>query len=119
MFGASGGRPAARRPSAGPRRLPSGAPLLPVREPGTPKPEIYPRRAVPSFKSLNRASFLPSSSPGAQIPARDRDAMVAATVHLANRDWAQLCEDFVELGFLPPDCDRRVILPVMERCVFL
>ncbi len=27
--------------------------------------------------------------------------MVAATIHLANRDWPSLIDDFVSLGFLP------------------
>ena len=31
---------------------------------------------------------------------------MSATIHLANRDWAALIDDFVALNFLPPDCDR-------------
>eukprot|EP00955_Chlamydomonas_euryale_P017467 186759-Chlamydomonas_euryale.AAC.1 len=41
--------------------------------------------------------------------------MVSATIHLANRDWDALIGDFVSLGFLPSDCDRVRIVPVMER----
>ena len=41
--------------------------------------------------------------------------MVSATIHLANRDWASLVDDFVALDFLPADCDRGVIIPVMDR----
>jgi len=51
----------------------------------------------------------------AEIPAPDREAMVAATIHLANKNWSAVVEDFVALGFLPADCDRRVIIPVMDR----
>ncbi|GIL78183.1 hypothetical protein Vretifemale_7622 [Volvox reticuliferus] len=51
----------------------------------------------------------------AEIPQRDRQAMVSATIHLANRDWSALIDDFVELGFLPPDPDRALIIPVMDR----
>lgn len=51
----------------------------------------------------------------AEIPARDREAMVAATIHLANKNWGAVVEDFVKLGFLPEDADRRVIIPVMDR----
>ena len=40
---------------------------------------------------------------------------VSATIHLANRDWAALVADFVNLGFLPDDADRGVIIPVMEK----
>ncbi|EFJ46283.1 hypothetical protein VOLCADRAFT_105641 [Volvox carteri f. nagariensis] len=41
--------------------------------------------------------------------------MVAATIHLDNRDWSALVDDFVELGFLPPNPDRALIIPVMDR----
>ncbi|PSC74696.1 alanine-glyoxylate transaminase [Micractinium conductrix] len=51
----------------------------------------------------------------AEIPAADREAMVSATIHLANSDWDSLIDDFVALGFLPAGCDRGLIIPVMER----
>ncbi|GLC69551.1 hypothetical protein PLESTF_000846400 [Pleodorina starrii] len=51
----------------------------------------------------------------AEIPQKDRQAMVAATIHLANRDWSALIDDFVALGFLPPNPDRALIIPVMDR----
>eukprot|EP00878_Enallax_costatus_P022842 GHUV01024272.1.p1 GENE.GHUV01024272.1~~GHUV01024272.1.p1 ORF type:complete len:684 (+),score=139.67 GHUV01024272.1:232-2283(+) len=51
----------------------------------------------------------------AEIPAQDRAAMVSATIHLANRNWAALVDDFIDLEFLPPDANRAVIIPVMER----
>ncbi|GAX80969.1 hypothetical protein CEUSTIGMA_g8404.t1 [Chlamydomonas eustigma] len=51
----------------------------------------------------------------AEIPQQDREAMVSATIHLANRDWDSLIGDFIELGFLPRDCNRAVITPVMDR----
>ena len=41
--------------------------------------------------------------------------MVSATIHLANRDWDALIDDFIALGFLPRACDRGRIVPVMER----
>jgi hypothetical protein len=41
--------------------------------------------------------------------------MVSATIHLANRDWPSLINDFVDLDFLPADCDRGVIIPVMDK----
>eukprot|EP00775_Hariotina_reticulata_P011760 gene11760-11906_t len=40
---------------------------------------------------------------------------VSATIHLANRNWAALVGDFIDLGFLPEDANRAVIIPVMER----
>lgn len=51
----------------------------------------------------------------AEVPAPDREAMVSATIHLANRDWPALIDDFVALDFLPANCDRGVIIPVMDR----
>jgi len=51
----------------------------------------------------------------AEVPPADREAMVSATIHLANRDWPALIDDFVALEFLPANCDRGVIIPVMER----
>ncbi|KXZ46166.1 hypothetical protein GPECTOR_46g235 [Gonium pectorale] len=51
----------------------------------------------------------------AEIPPEDRQAMVSATIHLANRDWSALLDDFVALGFLPPNPDRALIIPVMDR----
>jgi aarF domain-containing kinase len=51
----------------------------------------------------------------AEIPAADREAMVSATIHLGNRDWDGLIDDFIRLNFLPQKCNRGVIIPVMER----
>lgn len=49
-----------------------------------------------------------------QVPEEDREAMISATIHLGNRDWDALITDFVALGFLPADSDRRRIIPVMD-----
>ena len=46
-----------------------------------------------------------------------REAMISAIIHLGNRDWASLIEDFVALDFLPPDCNRGQIIPA--RCSML
>lgn len=51
----------------------------------------------------------------AEIPKPDREAMVSAVIHLANKDWDSLIDDFVALGFLPSNCDRALIIPVMDR----
>lgn len=51
----------------------------------------------------------------AEIPPPDREAMVSATVHLANKDWDALIDDFIALDFLPARCDRGLIIPVMDR----
>jgi hypothetical protein len=31
---------------------------------------------------------------------------VSATIHLANRNWAALVDDFIDLEFLPTDANR-------------
>jgi hypothetical protein len=43
----------------------------------------------------------PSFSPAAWL-------QVSATIHLANKDWDALIDDFIALGFLPRDADRYV-----------
>lgn len=50
----------------------------------------------------------------AEVPAADREAMVSATIHLGNRDWNALIDDFIALGFLPAASDRGRIIPVMD-----
>ena len=51
----------------------------------------------------------------AEVPQADRDAMVSATIHLGNRDWDALIDDFIALGFLPANSDRGLIIPVMDK----
>ena len=51
----------------------------------------------------------------AEVPKADREAMVSATLHLGNRDWDALIDDFIALGFLPADSDRGRIIPVMDK----
>ena len=43
------------------------------------------------------------------------DAMVSSVVHLANRDYASLVDDFIALGVLPADTNRPVVEPMMAR----
>jgi predicted unusual protein kinase regulating ubiquinone biosynthesis (AarF/ABC1/UbiB family) len=35
----------------------------------------------------------------------DRAGMLSAIIHLANRDYKNIIQDFVVLGFLPKDID--------------
>lgn len=60
---------------------------------------------------MSWCAFLPPH----HSPTMHAPQMVAATIHLANRDWDALCGDFTALGFIPPDADRSVIIPVMDR----
>jgi hypothetical protein len=49
------------------------------------------------------------------VPEQDKPILVTAIVHMANRDWQAVTEDFVGLGFLPHDVDRGLVTPVLER----
>lgn len=49
----------------------------------------------------------------AGIEKSEMDAMVSAIVHLANRDWPRVVEDFVSLKFLPNDIDVAKVEPVI------
>lgn len=49
----------------------------------------------------------------AVIEKREMDAMVSAIVHLANRDWPKVINDFIVLKFLPPDIDTSQVEPVI------
>jgi predicted unusual protein kinase regulating ubiquinone biosynthesis (AarF/ABC1/UbiB family) len=49
------------------------------------------------------------------ITEADRLTLTGAVVHLINRDFPALAEDFVALGFLTPDTDRKPIIPALEE----
>jgi hypothetical protein len=51
----------------------------------------------------------------ARLSQDDRDALVAAVVHLANKDYAALIDDFVKLQILPADTPRATVEPLMAR----
>lgn len=53
----------------------------------------------------------------ASIEQEDRDTMVAALIHLANRDYPSLVDDFIGLGILPADCDRAKVVPLMDKAL--
>ena len=44
----------------------------------------------------------------AEIPEKERKFMVAAIIHVGNKNFAALTEDYIELGFLPPDIDKSL-----------
>ena len=49
----------------------------------------------------------------ASLEQEDMDSIVSAIVHLSNKDYAALVDDFIRLSILPPDCDRsKVSLPL-------
>lgn len=53
----------------------------------------------------------------ASIDPVDRDNMISAVIHLANKDYASLVDDFVNLQILPKDSDRAAIIPLMDKAL--
>ncbi|CAK6698971.1 MULTISPECIES: AarF/ABC1/UbiB kinase family protein [unclassified Synechococcus] len=49
------------------------------------------------------------------ISDADRLTLTGAVVHLINRDFAALAQDFIDLGFLNPNADLTPILPALEE----
>lgn len=53
----------------------------------------------------------------ASLKQTDMDRMVSAIIHLANRDYEALVDDFIELEILPTDCDRVKVVPLMDKAL--
>lgn len=53
----------------------------------------------------------------ASIDSSDRDNMISAVIHLANKDYASLVDDFVALKILPEDSNRQTIIPLMDKAL--
>ena len=53
----------------------------------------------------------------ASIDREDQDYMINAVIHLANKDYASLVDDFIKLNILPTDCDRAAIIPLMDKAL--
>ena len=49
-----------------------------------------------------------------QLDLETKESIVDAVVHLINRDYEDLAQDFIKLGFLTPDVDVRPIVPALE-----
>ena len=43
--------------------------------------------------------------------------MISAVIHLANRDYASLVDDFIRLQILPEDSNRPAIIPLMDKAL--
>jgi predicted unusual protein kinase regulating ubiquinone biosynthesis (AarF/ABC1/UbiB family) len=50
-----------------------------------------------------------------QLEESAKETLVDAVVHLINKDYVELAQDFVKLGFLTPDTDIRPIVPALEE----
>jgi aarF domain-containing kinase len=53
----------------------------------------------------------------AQVKQKDMDTMISAIIHLANRDYPSLVDDFIALEILPIDCDRALVVPLMDKAL--
>jgi len=53
----------------------------------------------------------------ASINEQDRDYMISAVIHLANKDYASLVDDFMRLKILPEDSNRAAIIPLMDKAL--
>jgi len=51
----------------------------------------------------------------ARLDQSDMDALVSSLVHLANKDWPNLVDDFLVLRVLPPDTPRRRVEALMAK----
>ena len=49
-----------------------------------------------------------------QLQQETKETLVDAVVHLINKDYPLLAQDFVTLGFLTPDIDIKPIIPALE-----
>ncbi|MGB3298410.1 MAG: AarF/ABC1/UbiB kinase family protein [Phormidesmis sp.] len=49
-----------------------------------------------------------------QLDIETKETLVDSVVHLINKDYTDLANDFVKLGFLTPDVDVRPIVPALE-----
>ncbi|KAB8320663.1 AarF/ABC1/UbiB kinase family protein [Tolypothrix campylonemoides VB511288] len=49
-----------------------------------------------------------------QLHETTKETLVDALVHVVNKEYDELAQDFVKLGFLTPDTDIRPIIPALE-----
>ena len=50
-----------------------------------------------------------------QLEQNTKETLVDAVVHLINKDYQDLAEDFIKLGFLAPGTDITPIVPALEQ----
>ena len=55
----------------------------------------------------------------ASIDRGDQDQMIFPVIHLANKDYASLGNDFIRLKILPDDCARAAIIPLTDKALFV
>ncbi len=50
-----------------------------------------------------------------QLTQHTKETIAGSVVHLINKDYLALTDDFIQLGFLTPDIDISPIIPALER----
>ena len=50
-----------------------------------------------------------------QLTQHTKETIAGSVVHLINKDYLSLTDDFIQLGFLTPDVDLSPIIPALER----
>mmetsp|Transcript_14872 Transcript_14872/g.26710 ORF Transcript_14872/g.26710 Transcript_14872/m.26710 type:complete len:440 (-) Transcript_14872:310-1629(-) len=53
----------------------------------------------------------------ASVEQEDMDTFVSAIIHLSNKDYKSLVDDFISLGILPADCNRSLVEPLMDKAL--
>uniref|UniRef100_A0A7S1I4E1 ABC1 atypical kinase-like domain-containing protein n=1 Tax=Eutreptiella gymnastica TaxID=73025 RepID=A0A7S1I4E1_9EUGL len=53
----------------------------------------------------------------AEIGQEDMDTMVSSIIHLSNKDYKSLVDDFIKLQILPEDCNRAIVEPLMDKAL--
>ena len=53
----------------------------------------------------------------ARVRSEDQDTMINAIVHLANKDFPSLVDDFIDLEILPRDTSRGTVVPLMDKAL--
>ena len=51
----------------------------------------------------------------AEVPEEERQNMIAAIIHVGNKNWYAVAEDQRKLGFLPDDYDKDKVVGVMKK----
>ena len=53
----------------------------------------------------------------ARVRRDDQDTMVSSIIHLANKDFPSLVDDFIALEVLPKDTQRATVIPLMDKAL--
>uniref|UniRef100_A0A7S3JW51 ABC1 atypical kinase-like domain-containing protein n=1 Tax=Aureoumbra lagunensis TaxID=44058 RepID=A0A7S3JW51_9STRA len=51
------------------------------------------------------------------IAEEDREIMISTLVHLANKNFERLVDDFIDLKILPANTNRQTVVPLMDKAL--